>query len=73
MPFPTLTDPICLSPSEAAKAIGISKSTLFNLLARGEIKAKKLGSRTLITAAELNRYVETLPDAQFHAHIEGRA
>lgn len=73
MPFATFTDTICLSPAEAAKAIGIGKSTLFTLLARGEIKAKKLGSRTLITSAELSRYVETLPDAQFHAHVEGRA
>jgi excisionase family DNA binding protein len=63
---------ICYSPSDAAKALGIGKSTLFNILARGEIKARKLGTRTLISAAELSRYVETLPDAKFHAHQEAR-
>lgn len=63
---------LCLSPADAAKALGIGRSTLFGLLARGEIKARKLGTRTLITAAELSRYVEGLPEAQFHAHIDER-
>lgn len=73
MRFSSSPESVCFSPSDAAKALGIGKSTLFVLLARGEIKAKKLGSRTLISAVELSRYVETLPDAQFHAHVEGRA
>lgn len=63
---------ICFSPSDAAKALGIGKSTLFAILARGQIKARKLGTRTLIPAAELVRYVESLPEAQFHAHIDER-
>lgn len=63
---------LCFSPAEAAKALGIGRSTLFDLLARGEIKARKLGTRTLIPAAELSRYVEDLPEAQFHAHIDER-
>ncbi len=63
---------LCLSPTDAAKALGIGRSTLFDLLARGEIKARKLGTRTLIPAAELSRYVERLPEAQFHAHIDKR-
>ena len=63
---------LCLSPTDAAKALGIGRSTLSGLLARGEIKARKLGTRTLITAAELSRYVEGLPEAQFYAHIDQR-
>ena len=63
---------ICYSPSDAAKALGIGKSTLFAILARGEIKARKLGARTLITAAELERYVGSLPQAKFHAHLAAR-
>jgi excisionase family DNA binding protein len=65
------TEHICYSPSRAAELLGIGKSTLFNLLARGEIRAKKLGSRTLISASELARYVGTLPDAEFHAYEGG--
>lgn len=63
---------LCLSPADAAKALGIGKSTLFAILAAGKIKARKLGTRTLIPAAELSRYVEGLPEAQFHAHVEER-
>ena len=63
---------ICYSPSDAAKALGIGKSTLFAILARGEIKARKLGARTLITAAELERYVASLPEAKFDAHLAAR-
>lgn len=58
---------ICCSPAGAAEALGTGKSTLFALRAGGEIKARKLGSRTLISADELNRYAGTLPDAEFHA------
>lgn len=63
---------ICFSPSDAAKALRIGKSTLFAILAAGKIKARKLGTRTLITASELSRYVESLPEARFHADIDER-
>lgn len=70
--IPTTPEKLCFSPVEAAKAIGIGRSTLFALLARGELKARKLGTRTLIAASELQRYVESLPAAQFHAHQDDR-
>lgn len=66
------TTPLCYAPADAANALGIGRSTLFGLLARGEIKARKLGTRTLISADELHRYVASLPEAQFHAHVEER-
>ena len=62
----TLT-PLCYAPNDAAKVLGIGRSTLFSLLARGELSARKLGTRTLITAAELERYLTGLPKAEFHA------
>lgn len=64
---------LCFSPADAAKMLGIGRSTLFDLLARGEIRARKLGTRTLIPAAELQRYVDSLPEAEFHAHIDARS
>ena len=60
---------LCFSPTDAAKTLGIGRSTLFGLLARGEIKARKLGTRTLIPAAELQRYVDSLPEAEFNVHV----
>jgi excisionase family DNA binding protein len=72
VPISSNSQAICYSPADAAKALGIGKSTLFALLARSEIRAKKLGTRTLIPASELHRYAESLPEAQFHAHIDER-
>jgi excisionase family DNA binding protein len=66
------TTPLCYAPNDAAKVLGIGRSTLFNLLARGELTARKLGTRTLITATELERYVASLPQAKFHAHLTAR-
>jgi excisionase family DNA binding protein len=70
--FPTTIEKLCFSPADAAKSLGIGRSTLFVLLARGAIRARKLGARTLIPAAELQRYVEELPAAEFHAHQDDR-
>lgn len=61
-------DKIAHSPTEAAKALGIGRSTLFALLAQGKLSASKLGTRTLITTEELHRYLASLPKAEFHAH-----
>jgi excisionase family DNA binding protein len=43
------------SIDEAAAAIGVSRSMIKNEIARGHLKATKLGTRVLITAAELDR------------------
>ena len=40
---------------------GISRSTMYRKLEVGEISARKLGSRTVIMAAEINRYLDSLP------------
>ena len=61
------------SPNDAAKILGIGRSTIFNLLARGELTALKLGTRTLITTAELERYLASLPQAEYHAHVSCQA
>lgn len=60
--------PLCYSPQQATKLLNIGRTTLFALLARGEIKARKLGTRTLIPASELSRYIDSLPVADFRAH-----
>jgi excisionase family DNA binding protein len=65
--------PLCYSPVEAAKVLSLGRSTIFNLLARGELVAVKLGTRTLISTEELQRYLASLPKAEFHAHTGPRA
>ncbi|MCR6501537.1 excisionase family DNA-binding protein [Shinella sp. CPCC 101442] len=40
---------------------GISRSTLYRKIECGELAAKKLGGRTVIMAAEVDRYLALLP------------
>lgn len=46
---------LAFKPAEAAQILGIHLNTLYRAIARGEIKAAKLGSRTLIPRAEIER------------------
>lgn len=54
-----------LSVAGACKASGIGRTTLYRLLAEGNIKARKAGTRTLIEARSLADWAETLPVATF--------
>ncbi|MCC5989237.1 MAG: helix-turn-helix domain-containing protein [Pararhodobacter sp.] len=49
---------------EAAKHLGVSRSTVYALRARGELRVCKIAGRTVISATELDR---------FAAQIEGAA
>lgn len=60
--------------AEAVRLSGISRSSLYRLLAAGDIKAIKIGRSTLIVAASLRAYLEAAPPAEFRrADVPGRA
>jgi excisionase family DNA binding protein len=46
---------------ETSKALGISRARLYELLAAGDVKACKLGHRTMIRAEDLKRFADSLP------------
>lgn len=50
--------PIAYSVPDAAKAIGVSKATVWRLLAAGELVSFKLGHRTLIRADVLQGLID---------------
>lgn len=52
---------LALCPAEAALAIGLGRSKLYELIRAGEIRAKKSGGRTIIKIAELQRFIDALP------------
>jgi excisionase family DNA binding protein len=52
---------VALSPAAAAKALGVSRQSIYNLLAAGKISARKFGTRTLVDADSVRRYFATLP------------
>jgi excisionase family DNA binding protein len=47
---------------EFAEAVGIGRSKLYAEIRAGRLKAKKLGSRTLIMATDGDAYLDSLPD-----------
>lgn len=44
--------------SEAAEAVGLSRSTLYELIARKELHPFKVGNRTLIDADDLKAFLQ---------------
>ena len=53
-------DKLAYGIDEAVDAIGVSRSKLYELIASGELKIVKLGRRTLILRAELERFLKSL-------------
>lgn len=55
---PAHADPLAYSVPDAAKAIGISERTMWELLRVRELRSFKLGHRTLIRAEELRSFID---------------
>ena len=54
--------PMALSVENAARLIGLSRSTVWVLVRRGDLPAKRLGNRVLLRMSDLAAFVEALPD-----------
>jgi excisionase family DNA binding protein len=50
--------PLLWSPGEAATVLGISRATVYELLARRELASLKVGSRRLIPDEECRRFIK---------------
>lgn len=46
--------------TDAAQVLGISRTTIYQLISDGEIRTIKIGRRTLVAQDELERYVASL-------------
>ena len=57
--------PLYFSLDTAVRYAGISKSGLYLILARKQIRAKKHGTRLLIEVESLRDFLVSLPDANF--------
>ncbi len=57
-------DCLAYRPADAAAALGISRSRLYELMAAGKITGRKISAQvTVIPRAELERYLDGLPVA----------
>jgi excisionase family DNA binding protein len=58
---PPLSDRPTLTVNEFCQMIGFSRSSYYKAVARGDIRPRKFGKRTLITTEEMKRFVASLP------------
>lgn len=56
-----MTEPITVTIPEAVKASGMSRTSIYEALKRGDLTARKAGRRTLISFADLQAYLASLP------------
>lgn len=59
--------PIAVTIPDAVKATGMSRTSLYEALKRGDLTARKAGRRTLISFADLQAYLASLPAYQTRA------
>ncbi|KQQ21677.1 hypothetical protein ASF56_18400 [Methylobacterium sp. Leaf122] len=57
-PAPT---PIAYRPGDAARVLGVSRSTLYQMMTDGKLEARHLGGATLIAQEELVRVFQSAP------------
>ncbi len=62
-----MQSPIAVTIPDAVRLSGCSRSALYEALKRGDLKARKAGRRTLISFADLQAYLASLPTYQAEA------
>jgi len=50
---------LALSVEEAARRISVCSKTVHNLIRRGQLQARKIGSRTVILVSDLEKFLES--------------
>lgn len=58
------TQALAFRPDQAAEAIGISRSALYELLRSRKLKGRKIGGATIVLRSELERFLQALPEFQ---------
>lgn len=55
---------VAYAVNDLVDALGIGRTKIYTEIASGRLKAKKLGSRTLIPAESVRAYLAQLPDVR---------
>jgi excisionase family DNA binding protein len=58
-----LRAPAFYSPKETETLLNISHATCYRLIANGKLDARKIGTKTLISAKSIERLIANLPRA----------
>lgn len=62
MDIPTPITPRVLRVEEAARALGIGRSLVYDLIRSGRLRSFKVGSRRLIPATAIDEVITTLTE-----------
>ena len=54
---------LAYSPAEAAQALGIGRSTIFDLMKNGQLRRVKIGAKTVIPRSSLEALLAESSDA----------
>lgn len=54
---------LAYSPAEAAEALGVGRSTVFDLMKSGKLRRVKIGAKTVIPRSSLEALLAETPDA----------
>jgi PrtD family type I secretion system ABC transporter len=65
--MPIQRRPIAVRPTEAARLVGICRSTVFRAIREGHLPARKYGRRTLIFVNDLFMWLDGLPASRANA------
>ena len=56
--------PISVTIPDAVRATGMSRTSIYEALKRGDLSARKAGRRTLVKFSDLETYLASLPTYQ---------
>jgi excisionase family DNA binding protein len=54
----TNMEPLVISINDTAKALGVGRSSIYSLIKDGRLESIKIGRRTLLTTASINRLAQ---------------
>ncbi|WP_420723932.1 helix-turn-helix domain-containing protein [Hwanghaeella sp. LZ110] len=58
----TIMEPLTTSVNDAAKALGVGRTSIYALIGEGRIETVKLGRRTLVKVASLRKLINELSE-----------
>jgi excisionase family DNA binding protein len=56
--------PIAMTIADVTRRTGIGRTSVFEAIRVGKLRAVKVGARTLIRAEDLTSFLDSLPDAR---------
>lgn len=62
--------PLVIHRKEAAVLTGLSTASIDRAIARGQLKAKKYGKRSILLLSEVERFLHELPDQQPKTYVD---